>query len=56
MGLGNFVLLKHVDPKLYIVWMGRVESEVVKDEQFNIFRHVHIQWWVLMKKRTRNDR
>jgi hypothetical protein len=36
--------------------MGRVESEVVKDDQFENFRHLHIQWWVLVKKGTRNDR
>ncbi len=35
---------------------GRVESEVVKDEQPKIFRHLHIQWWMPMKKGARNDR
>ncbi len=43
--------------ELYLVWMGRGESEVVKHEQFDNFKHdVHIQWWVLVKRRTRNDR
>jgi hypothetical protein len=45
--------MKLVDPKLYLVWMGRVKSEVVKNEQFDNFRHVHIQWWVLVKKAQR---
>jgi hypothetical protein len=36
--------------------MGRAESEVVKDEHLNVFRHLHTQWWVLVKKGTRNDR
>jgi hypothetical protein len=31
------------DSKLYHVWIGRVESEVVKDEQSDNFRDVHIQ-------------
>jgi hypothetical protein len=30
--LGDFVLVKLTDPELYHVWMGRLESEVVKDE------------------------
>ncbi len=36
--------------------MGSVENEVVKKEQFDNFRHVYIQWWVLVKKGTRNDK
>jgi hypothetical protein len=35
---------------------GRVESEVVKVEQPKNFRHLHIQWWMPMKKGTKNDR
>jgi hypothetical protein len=31
--------------------MERAEREVVKDEQFDNFKHVHIQWWVPIKKR-----
>jgi hypothetical protein len=54
--LGDFVLVKPRDLELYRVWIGRVESEVVKDEQFENFRYLHIQWWVLLKKGTRNDR
>jgi hypothetical protein len=54
--LDNFVLVKPTNLELYHVWMGRVESEVVKDKQFENFRYLHIQWWVLVKKGTRNDR
>jgi hypothetical protein len=27
----------------YLVWMGRVENEVVKDEELKFLKHVHIQ-------------
>jgi hypothetical protein len=36
--------------------MGRMESDIVKDGQSKKFKHVHIQWWVLVKKGTNNDR
>jgi hypothetical protein len=32
------------------MWMGRMENDVVKDEQSKNSKHVHIQWWVLKKK------
>ncbi len=35
------------------MWIGSGKTDVVKDEQFENFRHVHIQWWVLMKKEQR---
>jgi hypothetical protein len=35
---------------------GRVENEVVKDEQPKNFRRLHIQWWMPMKKGAENDR
>jgi hypothetical protein len=50
LGLLGFVLVRLGDPKLYLVWMGKEKNEVVKNEQFDNFRHVHIQWWVLVKK------
>jgi threonine/homoserine/homoserine lactone efflux protein len=56
LGLGNFVLVRLANPKLYLVWMGKVESKVVKDEHCKNFKHFHIQWWVLVKKGTKNDR
>ncbi len=33
------------------MWMGRAESEVMKDEKFDNFGHVHIQCWVSMRKK-----
>jgi hypothetical protein len=36
--------------------MERTKNEVVKDEQFENFKHVHIQWCVPMKKGARNER
>jgi hypothetical protein len=50
LGLLGFVLVRLGDPKFNLVWMGKAKSEVVKNEQFDNFRHVHIQWWVLVKK------
>jgi hypothetical protein len=52
LGVRDFIMVKLVDLD---VWMGRVENEVVKDEQFDNFKHVNIQWWVPMKKGVRND-
>ncbi len=28
----------------------------MKDEQSNHFKHLHIQWWVLVKKGAKNDK
>ncbi len=56
LGLCDFILVRHVDLKLYRVWMGRAKNEVVKDEQVENFKHLHIQWWLLVKKGARNDR
>jgi len=46
LGLGDFVLVRHVDTDLYCVDRGKGKNEVVKDEQSDNFKHVHIQWWV----------
>ncbi len=48
--------MKLANLELYLVRMGRERSKVVKDEQFDDFKHVCIQWWVLVKKGARNDR
>jgi hypothetical protein len=32
LGIGNFGFVRLANPKLYIMWMERAESEVVKDE------------------------
>jgi hypothetical protein len=56
LGLSNFILVKLANLKLYLVWMGKVEIKVVKDEHCKIFKHLHIEWWALVKKGARNDR
>ncbi len=42
LGLRDFIIVKLVNLELYHVWMGRAENEVVKDEQFDNFKHVNI--------------
>jgi hypothetical protein len=54
-GLREFIMVKLTDFELYHVWMGRAENEVVKDEQFDNFKHDNIQWWLTMKKGVNND-
>ncbi len=39
LGLGNFIMVKFENLELYLVWMGRVESEVVKVEHSKFFKH-----------------
>jgi hypothetical protein len=53
--VGNFVLMRHVDPKVYLVWMGRAKSDVVRDYENENHRKVYVQWWVLMRKGVKND-
>jgi hypothetical protein len=53
--VGNFVLVWHEDPKVYPVWMGRGESDAVKDQENENYRKVYVQWWVLIKKGAKND-
>jgi len=47
---GDFILMRHHDPLLILVWMGRIQSDVVKDDQNEFFRMVRVWWWVLRKK------
>jgi hypothetical protein len=37
------------------VWMGRVESDVVRDQENENYRKVYVQWWVLVRKGAKND-
>jgi len=46
----DFVLVRPHDPSLVLVWMGRTQCDVVKDEESAFFKMVKVQWWVLMKK------
>jgi hypothetical protein len=32
--------------------MGRVEGDVIKDEENESFQMAKVQWWVLVKKRS----
>ncbi len=51
----NFVFVQLLDPIVYLVWMGKVESHVVKDQENENYRKVYVQWWVLLKKGAKND-
>ncbi len=53
--VGNFVFVWLVDLKIYPVWMGRAESDVVKDQENENYRKVYVQWWVLVRKGVEND-
>jgi hypothetical protein len=51
----NFALVQPLDPIVYLVWMGRVESDVVKDQEIEDYKKVYVQWWVPMRKGVKND-
>ncbi len=53
--VGDFVLVKLHDPNLILLWMGRTEVNVVKDEENEYFKMMKIQWWVPMKKGSNLD-
>jgi hypothetical protein len=53
--VGNFVLVRLHDPDFVSLWMGRVEGDVVKDEDNEYFKMVRVQWWVPMKERSNLD-
>ncbi len=46
----NFVLVQPSNLIVYLVWMGRVESDVIKDQEDEDYRKVHVQWWVFVRK------
>jgi hypothetical protein len=39
---GDFVLVKPYDPLLVLVWLGRTQSDVVKDDQNEFFNMVKV--------------
>jgi hypothetical protein len=55
LNVGNFVLVRLHDPDFVSLWMGRVEGDVVKDEDNEYFKMVRVQWWVPMKERSNLD-
>ncbi len=46
----DFVLVRLHNPDLVLLWMGRIEGDVVKDKESEYFKMVRVQWWVPMKK------
>ncbi len=52
---GNSVLVWPANPIVYLVWMGRAESDVVKDQKNEDYRKLYVQWWVLVRKGAKND-
>jgi len=51
----DYLLACPSKPKVYLVWMGRTHSDVVKDANDEHYQMVHVQWWVPFKKRARNN-
>jgi hypothetical protein len=51
----NFVLVRPHNLDLVLLWMGKVEGDVVKDEESEYFKMVKVQWWVLLKKGSNLD-
>jgi hypothetical protein len=43
------------DPFLDLIWLGRTQNDVVKDNQNEFFKLLKMQWWVLMKKGSSLD-
>ncbi len=52
---GDFVIMKPYDLLFVLVWMGRTQSDVIKDDQNENFKIMKVQWWVLTKKRSNLD-
>jgi hypothetical protein len=51
----DFVLVWPINPIIYFLWIGRVESDVVKGQKNENYRKVYVQWWVPVRKGTKND-
>jgi len=51
----NRVLVRLTYLTIFPVWMGRAESDVVKDQNNENYRKVYVQWWVLVRKGVKND-
>jgi len=47
LNVGNFVFVKPHDLDLVPLWMGRVEGDVVKDEESENFKMVRVRWGFL---------
>ncbi len=53
--VGNLIFVWHVDLTVYPMWMGRAESDVVRDQENENYKNVYVQWWVPMRKGAKND-
>ncbi len=52
---GHFVLVRPHEPSLVLVWMGRAQGDVVKNEESAFFKMVNVQWCIPMKKGANLD-
>jgi len=52
---GDFVFVKPHDSSFFRIRMGRVQGDVVKDEENTFLKMVRVQWWVPMKKARNLD-
>jgi hypothetical protein len=52
---GDIILAWPLDLEVYLVWLGRTNNDVVKDEGNKHYKMVHVQWWMSSKKGTMND-
>jgi hypothetical protein len=46
----DFFFVKLHDLSLFPNQMGKMQGDVVKDEENTFLKMVRVQWWVLMKK------
>ncbi len=46
LNVGDFVLVRLHDLDLVPLWMGRMDGDVIKDEDSEYFKMVKAQWWV----------
>jgi hypothetical protein len=53
--VGHLIFVRLVDFIVYPMWMGRAESDVVRDQENENYKNVYVQWWVPMKKGAKND-
>jgi hypothetical protein len=52
---GDFVIMKLHDLLFVLAWMGRTQTDVIKDDQNENFNIMKVQRWVLMKEMPNSD-
>jgi hypothetical protein len=40
----NFVIVRPLNLRVYLIWMGRAKSDVVKDQENENYKKVYVQW------------